>query len=318
MPEAYVDHHHMGGNGARISLPPYAEPVRPSADPLLWREISWYGAHMAYKEAEAEPVRRHRRRDLFRLGAHGLPLDHAVPQHRRHAHRVGEREARLAALHPARPVEGRTPATCPITASRRRFPNPWPGGWWRLRDIVERQKVVGVGDARSRGAQSRNRAVEHVSEGEAADRARRAGRNQGLCRLGESARSADRRQDDQQAARRRASRFGRRQAPIALSTGTTYPAGSFVVPMAQPKMGVVRWMLGRTFYPDNSYTRDKRQRADPSLRHGDGHDDRVHGRAVGSDRRAGEDRAREAHRGAAGFGHSREGCCRLRDRWPLE
>jgi hypothetical protein len=26
--------------------------------------------------------------------------------------------------------------------------------------------------------------------------------------------------------------------------------------MAQPKMGVVRWMLGRTFYPDNEYTRD--------------------------------------------------------------
>jgi hypothetical protein len=27
--------------------------------------------------------------------------------------------------------------------------------------------------------------------------------------------------------------------------------------MAQPKMGVIRWLLGRTFYPDNSYTRDK-------------------------------------------------------------
>src|SRR5262245_41617940 len=52
-PEAYVDHHHMGGNGARIYLPPYAEPVRPGADPILWRELSWYGAHMAYKEEEA-------------------------------------------------------------------------------------------------------------------------------------------------------------------------------------------------------------------------------------------------------------------------
>jgi hypothetical protein len=26
--------------------------------------------------------------------------------------------------------------------------------------------------------------------------------------------------------------------------------------MAQPKSGLVRWMLGRTFYPDNTYTRD--------------------------------------------------------------
>ena len=31
---------------------------------------------------------------------------------------------------------------------------------------------------------------------------------------------------------------------------------SYVVSMAQPKMGVVRWMLGRTFYPDNEWTRD--------------------------------------------------------------
>ena len=35
-----------------FSLPPYAEPVRPMADPLIWRELSWYGAHMAYKEEE--------------------------------------------------------------------------------------------------------------------------------------------------------------------------------------------------------------------------------------------------------------------------
>ena len=43
----------MGSNGARIFLPPYAEPIRPFADPILWRELSWYGAHMAYKEEEA-------------------------------------------------------------------------------------------------------------------------------------------------------------------------------------------------------------------------------------------------------------------------
>ncbi len=43
----------MGSYGARIYLPPYAEPVRPMADPLVWRELSWYGAHMAYKEEEA-------------------------------------------------------------------------------------------------------------------------------------------------------------------------------------------------------------------------------------------------------------------------
>src|SRR5205085_9125402 len=38
--------------------------------------------------------------------------------------------------------------------------------------------------------------------------------------------------------------------------GKGYNPGTYVVSMAQPKMGVVRWMLGRTFYPDNEYTRD--------------------------------------------------------------
>ncbi|NIP60809.1 MAG: peptidase M14 family protein, partial [Gemmatimonadetes bacterium] len=37
--------------------------------------------------------------------------------------------------------------------------------------------------------------------------------------------------------------------------GTVYGAGSYVVTMAQPKRGVIRWLLGRTFYPDNTYTR---------------------------------------------------------------
>lgn len=35
-----------------------------------------------------------------------------------------------------------------------------------------------------------------------------------------------------------------------------YKAGSYIVSMAQPKQGLVRWLLGRTFYPDNFYTRN--------------------------------------------------------------
>jgi hypothetical protein len=41
------------------------------------------------------------------------------------------------------------------------------------------------------------------------------------------------------------------------AAGVTYAPGSFVVSMEQPKMGLIRYLLGRTFYPDNSYTRDK-------------------------------------------------------------
>jgi hypothetical protein len=37
----------------------------------------------------------------------------------------------------------------------------------------------------------------------------------------------------------------------------TYPAGSFVISMAQPKMGLIHYLLGRTFYPDNEWTRNR-------------------------------------------------------------
>ena len=50
------------------------------------------------------------------------------------------------------------------------------------------------------------------------------------------------------------------QAPQGFTTpgghASTRP-GSFVVPLAQPKMGLIRYLLGRTFYPDNEWTRDR-------------------------------------------------------------
>jgi hypothetical protein len=46
-------------------------------------------------------------------------------------------------------------------------------------------------------------------------------------------------------------------APFSTAGGMTYAVGSYVVTMAQPKMGLVRYLLGRTFFPDNDWTRNK-------------------------------------------------------------
>jgi len=53
-PQAYQDHHHMMTDTARLAIAPYCEPIHPNPDPLIWRELSWYGAHMAYKLEEHE------------------------------------------------------------------------------------------------------------------------------------------------------------------------------------------------------------------------------------------------------------------------
>ena len=50
--------------------------------------------------------------------------------------------ARLATpifIHPDQ-LQGGT-RNLPAYEEQTTFPNPWPGGWWRLRDIVDRQKV---------------------------------------------------------------------------------------------------------------------------------------------------------------------------------
>jgi hypothetical protein len=44
---------------------------------------------------------------------------------------------------------------------------------------------------------------------------------------------------------------------FVTADGMTYPAGSFVISLAQPKMGLIRYLLGRTFFPDNEWTRNR-------------------------------------------------------------
>jgi hypothetical protein len=42
-----------------------------------------------------------------------------------------------------------------------------------------------------------------------------------------------------------------------IHEGRVYGAGSYVVSMAQPKRGLIRYVLGQTYYPDNVYTRNR-------------------------------------------------------------
>ncbi len=42
-----------------------------------------------------------------------------------------------------------------------------------------------------------------------------------------------------------------------VADDTLYGAGSYVVPSAQPKYGVIKSLLAQTFYPDNAWTREK-------------------------------------------------------------
>ncbi len=253
-PQAYLDHHHMGSYGARIYVPPYAEPVRPYGDPLVWREMSWYGAHIAYKEEEASlsgVINAAVYSGWGHFGFHWI-----TPFHNIAGMLTESASASLATplyIHPEQ-LRGGSLAM-PNYETQTTFPNPWPGGWWRLRDIVERQKVSAWAAidlaARNRETVLRNaylkakRQTERGAQGKPATYVIPGNQHDRLTAvklvnklLGQGI------------------EVMRSQAAFVSADGMSYPEGSFVVSMAQPKTGLIRYLLGRTRYPDNEWTRN--------------------------------------------------------------
>ena len=255
VPQAYVDHHHMGPYGARIYLPPYAEPVRPYADPLIWREISWYGAHMAYKEEEAGMSGILNMAQYSGWGHFGFHW--ITPFHNIAGMLTESASAKLATpifIHPDQ-LRGDTRGL-PTYAEQTTFPNPWPGGWWKLRDVVERQKISAWAlldlAARNRETVLWNaylKARRQTERGAAGKPA---------------AYVVPATQHDPLTAARMVNKLLGQGIEVEQSPGgftsagdVLYPAGSWVVSMAQPKSGLIRYLLGRTSYPDNEWTRQR-------------------------------------------------------------
>ncbi len=254
-PEAYVDHHGMGANGARIFLPPYAEPMRPFADPILWRELSWYGAHMAYKEEEANLSGAIN--DAIYSGWGHFGFHWITPFHNIAGMLTESAAARLASpqfIHPDE-LRGNT-RNLPVYEAETIFPNPWPGGWWHLRDIVDRQKVSAWATldlaARNRETVLWNaylkgkRQTERGAAGKPAAYLVSALQHDPLT----SIKMIDK-------LLIQGIEIHRASKSFSIPSGMMYPAGSFVISMAQPKMGLIRYLLGRTFYPDNEWTRNR-------------------------------------------------------------
>jgi hypothetical protein len=255
VPQAYVDHHHMGSNGARIYVPPYAEPIRPYADPLIWRELSWYGAHIAYKEEEAGlsgVLNDAQYSGWGHFGFHWM-----TPFHNIAGMLTESASARLASpiyIHPDQLQGGSR--NLPTYEAETIFPNPWPGGWWHLRDIVERQKTAAWATldlaARNKETvlwnayQKAKRQTERGAQGKPVAYVIPAIQHDPLTAV-------------KLVNKLLVQGVEIKQAPKGFTTedGAAYPAGSYVVSLAQPKMGLIRYLLGRTFYPDNEWTRNR-------------------------------------------------------------
>ena len=153
-------------------------------------------------------------------------------------------------------LRGGNTRNLPVYEPETIFPNPWPGGWWHLRDIVERQKVSAWATldlaARNRETVLWNaylkgkRQTERGAAGKPAAYLISTLQHDPLTSIKFINKLLIQGIEIQRATK-----------SFTTDAGMTYPAGSFVVSLAQPKMGLIRYLLGRTFFPDNEWTRNR-------------------------------------------------------------
>ena len=139
-PTLAYDVHQMGGRGARLFVPPFFDPVNPNLDPRVNQGIFLIGAHMAA--------------DLATAGKQGVLTNAMYDNWWNGGNRTApQRHNIVAVLTEAASVKLASPVFLDKEQLRGvtrgfsshapavNFIDPWPGGWWHLRDIVDYELI---------------------------------------------------------------------------------------------------------------------------------------------------------------------------------
>jgi len=132
-PQIVHDIHQQGTLGSRFFLPPWIDPVEPNVDPLLVQAINDLGTHMAWRmglegkkgvvvNATYDAWTPARAYQHYHGGARILSETAS-------ANMASPVELPFDTLEPGRNFDARMPSW--------NFSDPWPGGAWRLADIVD-------------------------------------------------------------------------------------------------------------------------------------------------------------------------------------
>jgi hypothetical protein len=140
-PQVWLDEHQMGYTGPRIFVPPYADPVSTEIHPLVWREVNLIGSNMALRLEQAG-----------KTGIiYGSMYDAYWPGGTKNTawwKNVSGLLTEVASARLASPIDI---ASGELAGGRKglveygpqtNFPDPWPGGVWRLRDIMDYERLA--------------------------------------------------------------------------------------------------------------------------------------------------------------------------------
>ena len=225
-PEIVYDVHQMGANGVRLFVPPFQDPVNPNLDPALVEAMSLVGTQMASAlyDAGLTGIAHQQTYDLWWHGGfRSTPTRHNM----------------VGILTEAASTRLGSPITIPFDSVRQpgrgvNYPAPWPGGTWHLGDIVRYELITSEALVRM-AARDRLGVIDRfVGVGRRAVEAGMAG-NPFAYIL-----PPPPQQRDPEAWTTLANvltaggvEIWRAAEPFSAA-GTSYPAGSLVVPMGQP------------------------------------------------------------------------------------
>ena len=246
-PTMAYDVHQMGSRGARLFVPPFFDPINPNLDAKTNQGIFLIGSHMAA--------------DLATEGKPGVLTNAMYDNWWNGGNRTApQRHNIVAVLTEAASVKLASPIfldKSQLAGQTRGFTNhepavnfvePWPGGWWRLRDIIDyelicaRSMLTLAARYKTQFQTNYHRlGVEAIARGQAeppfAWVVRADGRDPGT-----AAKMVGILHDS-------GVQVSRARAPFTAD-GVTYPVGSWLLPAAQPYRAHLKDLMERQDYPD--------------------------------------------------------------------
>ena len=241
-PEVVYDVHQMGSNGARIFMPPWVDPIEPNIDPVLVSEMNWLGSSMAS--------------DLIGEGKKGVVINGVYdlwsPARHYQCYHGG-----LRILTESASVSIATPINLPFDRlgpgrgydarqTSWNLPILWPGGTWRLRDIVDYQTSAFY-SLLTTCAQNREKLIRNFY----GVQKRAVERSEGPYAV---VIPADQKDPAATAKMLNTLRFGMVEVSRATTPftadGQQFAAGSHVIRIAQPYGGYAKTLLENQKYPD--------------------------------------------------------------------
>lgn len=246
-PQVFLDEHQMGSTGPRMFVPPQADPLAPDVHSLIFRQADLLGTVMSLRLEEAGKTG---------VGSNMI-FDSYWPGGTRNTawwKNVTGLLTEVASADIATPIyvepgelRGGVKGL-PEYDRRSNFPSLWPGGWWRLRDIIEYELVATRAFLESSAVYREAILSNFYKMGREAVQ-------QGTTEPPYAFIVPADQRDPVAAAQlvdlmlRHGVRVQRATAPLTLGR-TVYPAGSYVFPAAQPYRQFLLTMLRPQRYPE--------------------------------------------------------------------